>query len=97
MFLKLCERLFVLVFRHAGVWTAEEVTKMCRDKLLRLRSLYMSQFERLKHVYKNKRRKYLLATNATEEGVAGNILIFEKILKLVLQNTENTPHPAHFC
>ncbi|XP_028396593.1 KAT8 regulatory NSL complex subunit 2-like isoform X2 [Dendronephthya gigantea] len=55
--------------RHAGVWTAEEVTKVCRDKLLRLRSLYMSQFERLKHVYKNKRRKYLLATGANEEGV----------------------------
>jgi KAT8 regulatory NSL complex subunit 2 len=57
--------------RHAGVWSAEEVTKMCRDKLLRLRSLYMSQFERLKHVYKNKRRKFLMATSANEEGLAG--------------------------
>ena len=44
---------------------------MCRDKLLRLRSLYMSQFERLKHVYKNKRRKYLLATSTSEEGLTG--------------------------
>lgn len=54
--------------RHAGVWTAEEVTKVCRDKLLRLRSLYMAQFERLKHVFKNKRRKYLVATKSNEEG-----------------------------
>lgn len=48
---------------------------MCRDKLLRLRSLYMSQFERLKHVYKNKRRKYLLATAANEEDLTGNLLL----------------------
>jgi hypothetical protein len=31
----------------------------------------MSQFERLKHVYKNKRRKFLMATSANEEGLAG--------------------------
>ena len=47
---------------------------MCRDKLLRLRSLYMSQFERLKHVYKNKRRKYLLATTANEDDLTGELL-----------------------
>ncbi len=47
---------------------------MCRDKLLRLRSLYMSQFERLKHVYKNKKRKYLLATSANDEGLTGKLL-----------------------
>jgi len=48
-----------MFFRHAGVYTAEEVALVMRDKLIRLQSLYIEQFKRLQHVMKERRRKYL--------------------------------------
>jgi len=45
--------------KHAGVYTAEEVAQITRDKLIRLQSLYIEQFKRLQHVLKEKRRKYV--------------------------------------
>ena len=45
--------------RHAGVYTAEEVALIARDKMIRLQSLYIDQFKRLQHLLKEKRRKYL--------------------------------------
>ncbi|ESO94304.1 hypothetical protein LOTGIDRAFT_189619 [Lottia gigantea] len=47
------------LLKHAGVYTAEEVTLMLRDKLIRLQSLYIEQFKRLQHQMKEKRRQYL--------------------------------------
>ena len=49
----------VLFPRHAGVYTAEEVALIMRDKLIRLQSLYIDQFKRLQHVMRERRRKYL--------------------------------------
>ncbi|KAJ7375337.1 KAT8 regulatory NSL complex subunit 2 [Desmophyllum pertusum] len=57
--------------KHAGVWTVEEATRMCRDKMIRLRSLYISQFKRLQHVLKERRRKYCQAIQAEEVEETG--------------------------
>ena len=61
----------VVFLRHAGVWTVEEATRMCRDKMIRLRSLYISQFKRLQHVLKERRRKYCQAIQAEEVEETG--------------------------
>ncbi|XP_054268722.1 uncharacterized protein LOC128990398 [Macrosteles quadrilineatus] len=45
--------------KHAGTYTAEEVTIIIKDKMLRLQSLYIDQFRRLHHLLKEKRRRYL--------------------------------------
>lgn len=45
--------------RHAGVYTAEEVALITREKLIRLQSLYIDQFKRLQHLLKEKKRRYL--------------------------------------
>ena len=67
----MCFKLEVNVFcRHAGVYTAEEVALIMRDKLIRLQSLYIDQFKRLQHVMKEKRRKYL-QTNKQEKEALG--------------------------
>lgn len=63
---------FILVFllyRHAGVYTAEEVALIMRDKLIRLQSLYIDQFKRLQHVMKEKRRKYLQTSKQEREAL----------------------------
>lgn len=48
-----------LLCRHAGVYTAEEVALITREKLIRLQSLYIDQFKRLQHLLKEKKRRYL--------------------------------------
>lgn len=49
----------IFYFRHAGVYTAEEVALIMREKLIRLQSLYIDQFKRLQHLLKEKKRRYL--------------------------------------
>ena len=49
----------VNAYRHAGVYTAEEVALITREKLIRLQSLYIDQFKRLQHLLKEKKRRYL--------------------------------------
>ncbi|XP_018312257.1 KAT8 regulatory NSL complex subunit 2 isoform X1 [Mycetomoellerius zeteki] len=53
--------------RHAGIFTAEEVIYIAREKLIRLQSLYIDQFRRLQYILKEKRRKYLLALKKEKE------------------------------
>ncbi|WAR05797.1 KANL2-like protein [Mya arenaria] len=53
--------------KHAGVYTAEEVALVMRDKLIRLQSLYIEQFKRLQHVMKERRRKYLHSVDKERE------------------------------
>ncbi|XP_052871040.1 KAT8 regulatory NSL complex subunit 2 [Anopheles cruzii] len=45
--------------KHAGIYTAEEVTRITKEKLSRLQSLYVQQLHRLQHVLCDKRRTYL--------------------------------------
>lgn len=54
-------------FRHAEVYTTELVTKITTEKLMRLRSLYIDQLYRLKHVLREKRRNYLHAMRTERE------------------------------
>lgn len=67
----LLKTLNTFLLRHAGVWTVEEATRMCRDKMIRLRSLYITQFKRLQHVLKERRRKYCQAIQAEEVEETG--------------------------
>ncbi|XP_001603466.2 KAT8 regulatory NSL complex subunit 2 [Nasonia vitripennis] len=53
--------------RHAGVYTAEEVVYIAREKLMRLQSLYIDQFKRLQYTLREKRRKYLHALKKEKE------------------------------
>ena len=62
--------LFVWVFfRHAGVYTAEEVALIMREKLIRLQSLYIDQFKRLQHLLKEKKRRYLHSRKGEHEAI----------------------------
>ncbi|XP_023246235.1 KAT8 regulatory NSL complex subunit 2 isoform X2 [Copidosoma floridanum] len=45
--------------KHAGLYTAEEVVCIAREKLMRLQTLYIDQFKRLQYTLREKRRKYL--------------------------------------
>lgn len=47
------------VLKHANVFTAEEITSVTREKLIRLQSLYIDQYRHLQHLLKERRRKYL--------------------------------------
>jgi KAT8 regulatory NSL complex subunit 2 len=46
-------------FRHANVYTAEEISSITKDKLIKLQSLYIEQYRHLQHVFKECKRKYV--------------------------------------
>ncbi|XP_033099667.1 KAT8 regulatory NSL complex subunit 2-like isoform X2 [Anneissia japonica] len=61
------------VLKHAGVYTAEEVALISKEKLIRLQSLYINQFKRLQHVMREKRRRYLAERSIEEQTIGLNI------------------------
>lgn len=62
--------------RHAGVYTAEEVALITREKLIRLQSLYIDQFKRLQHLLKEKKRRYLHNRKVEHETLGKNMTIW---------------------
>uniref|UniRef100_A0A8D0DMP9 KAT8 regulatory NSL complex subunit 2 n=1 Tax=Salvator merianae TaxID=96440 RepID=A0A8D0DMP9_SALMN len=58
--------------KHAGVYTAEEVALIMREKLIRLQSLYIDQFKRLQHLLKEKKRRYLHSRKLEHEAIGIN-------------------------
>ncbi|RZC42961.1 KAT8 regulatory NSL complex subunit 2 [Asbolus verrucosus] len=40
------------VLKHANIYTAEEISSITRDKLIKLQSLYIEQYRHLQHVFK---------------------------------------------
>ncbi|XP_037370542.1 KAT8 regulatory NSL complex subunit 2 isoform X2 [Talpa occidentalis] len=60
--------------KHAGVYTAEEVALIMREKLIRLQSLYIDQFKRLQHLLKEKKRRYLHNRRIEHEALGGSLL-----------------------
>uniref|UniRef100_A0A3B4A230 KAT8 regulatory NSL complex subunit 2 n=1 Tax=Periophthalmus magnuspinnatus TaxID=409849 RepID=A0A3B4A230_9GOBI len=60
--------------KHAGVYTAEEVALITRDKLIRLQSLYIDQFKRLQHLLKEKKRRYLHQRKVEHETLGSSLL-----------------------
>lgn len=63
-------------FRHANIYTAEEVTAIIRDKLIKLQSLYVEQYRHLQYLLKEKRRKYLHALKREKETCCKFIFTF---------------------
>ncbi|XP_057239925.1 KAT8 regulatory NSL complex subunit 2 [Malurus melanocephalus] len=55
--------------KHAGVYTAEEVALIMREKLIRLQSLYIDQFKRLQHLLKEKKRRFLHSRKGEHEAI----------------------------
>lgn len=64
-----CEFFLLCNCRHAGVYTAEEVALITREKLIRLQSLYIDQFKRLQHLLKEKKRRYLHSRKVEHESL----------------------------
>lgn len=60
--------------KHAGIYTAEEVSLVLRDKMLRLQSLYIEQFKHLQHLLREKRKKYQMSL-AMEKEIPGMMSI----------------------
>lgn len=60
--------------KHAGVYTAEEVALITREKLIRLQSLYIDQFKRLQHLLKEKKRRYLHTRKIEHETIGSSLL-----------------------
>ncbi|XP_006755551.1 PREDICTED: KAT8 regulatory NSL complex subunit 2 isoform X3 [Myotis davidii] len=60
--------------KHAGVYTAEEVALIMREKLIRLQSLYIDQFKRLQHLLKEKKRRYLHNRKVEHEALGSSLL-----------------------
>lgn len=60
--------------KHAGVYTAEEVALITREKLIRLQSLYIDQFKRLQHLLKEKKRRYLQNRKVEHETLGSSLL-----------------------
>lgn len=46
------------LYRHAGAYSAEEVIRIMREKLIRLQKLYIDQFQRLQYLLREERRQY---------------------------------------
>ncbi|RLV63746.1 hypothetical protein DV515_00017956, partial [Chloebia gouldiae] len=59
---------------HAGVYTAEEVALIMREKLIRLQSLYIDQFKRLQHLLKEKKRRFLHSRKGEHEAIGSSLL-----------------------
>lgn len=55
------------IFKHANVYTPEEVTLRTKEKLIRLQTLYIEQFKRLQHILRERRRDYLHAVLKEKE------------------------------
>ncbi|KFB53311.1 AGAP006680-PA-like protein [Anopheles sinensis] len=53
--------------KHAGIYTAEETTRITKEKLARLQSLYVEQIHRLQHVLRERRRNFLRDQRAERE------------------------------
>ncbi|XP_025831105.1 KAT8 regulatory NSL complex subunit 2 isoform X2 [Agrilus planipennis] len=56
------------VLKHANVYTAEEITSITRDKLIRLQALYIDQFRHLNYLLRERRRKYLHSLKREKES-----------------------------
>ncbi|KAJ8960136.1 hypothetical protein NQ318_003855 [Aromia moschata] len=64
--------------KHANVYTAEEITLVTRDKLIRLQSLYIEQYRHLQHMLKRETEK-ISALSKTRKG---NMLLHDLRAKI---------------
>lgn len=62
-----------LFFRHAGTYSAEEVVRIMREKLIRLQKLYIDQFQRLRYLLKEEGRNFKHNVLAEKEAELSSI------------------------
>lgn len=53
--------------KHAGIFQIEEVVKISQEKMIKLQSLYIDQFQRLQKVLREKRRSYMYGVKREKE------------------------------
>lgn len=58
---------------HAGVYAAEEVALIMKEKQICLQSLYTDQFQRLQHLFKEKKRSYLHNQKVEQEALGSSL------------------------
>lgn len=63
------------LFKHASVFTEEELTRTLRDKMIKLRRLYIEQYGHIQYILKEKRLKYIQAQR-NEDELYGEIYSF---------------------
>ncbi len=79
--------------KHAGSYSAEEVIRLMRDKLIRLQKLYIEQFQRLQYLLREHRRRYrqrvrrekedqLMPIHSQPKDTAGEREVYERIRSL---------------
>ena len=68
--------------RYAEVYTAEEVVRITRDKLIRLQSLYIDQFRILRHKLKECKRDYLTQVAQGNVGKGQCINVAKKLSEI---------------
>jgi len=59
--------------KHAGAYSAEEVVRIMREKLIRLQKLYVDQFQRLRYLLREEGRKYKHSVLAEKEAELSSI------------------------
>lgn len=57
------------MFKHASIFTEEELTRTLRDKMIKLRRLYIEQYGFIQYILKEKRLKYIQAQR-NEDSIA---------------------------
>ena len=58
---------FYDLFRNASVYTEEEILRTLRDKMIRLRRLYIEQYNHIQYVLKEKRLKFIQSQRLEDE------------------------------
>lgn len=63
------------LFKHASVFTEEELTRTLRDKMIKLRRLYIEQYGHIQYILKEKRLKYIQAQR-NEDEIYGDVFSY---------------------
>lgn len=57
------------LLKHAGIYTTEEATMITKQKMIRLRALYVDQIHQLQHLLREKRRQYVHSLKVERESL----------------------------
>lgn len=63
------------LFRNASIYTEEEILRNLRDKMIRLRRLYIEQYSHIQYLLKEKRLKFI-QSQRTEDEIYGDVYSF---------------------
>lgn len=67
-----------IFFRHAGVYTDEEIILSARNHAVRIQNLCIQQYRRLLYILRDKRSKYLMELKREKE-IYGTYLDFIRL------------------